>query len=183
MVNDNNGDDDSLSENYNKKYWWWISDSDSNPSSARGSSGWARELWRKKREVEKKETWQLPERRPSNLTNPRLTLDLCFIFPDFVINQLNIRPVEVDYKIEHYVSTSNFWIPVSILLGFWCVDLYRRRWKERWLGRRMIWPGQSGIDARVKLVSPRSVACTATHTHTHTQTWYHFSNRQTPIQE
>ena len=99
-----------------KKYWWWISDSDSNPSSARGSSGWARELWRKKREVEKKETWQLPERRPSNLTNPRLTHDLCLIFPDFVINQLNIRPVEVDYKIEHHVSTSNFWIPVSILL-------------------------------------------------------------------
>ena len=65
----------------------------------------------KKREVEKKETWQLPERRPSNLTNPRLTHDLCLIFPDFVINQLNIRPV------EHHVSTSNFWIPVSILLA------------------------------------------------------------------
>ena len=50
------------------------------------------------------------------MTNPRLTHDLCLIFPDFVINQLNIRPVEVDYKIEHHVSTSNFWILVSILL-------------------------------------------------------------------
>ena len=30
----------------------------------------------------------------------------------------------------------------------------------------MIWPGQSGIDARVKSVSPQSVACPVTHTHT-----------------
>ena len=35
----------------------------------------------------------------------------------------------------------------------------------------MIWPGQSGIDARVKSVSPQSVACPVTHTHT--RAWHH----------
>ena len=88
-----------------KKYWWWISDSDSNPSSARGSSGWARELWRKKREVEKKETWQLPERRPSNLTNPRLTHD------SFYISRFCNEPIE-----RCDGTASNFWIRVLILL-------------------------------------------------------------------
>ena len=40
MVNDNNADDDSFSENYNKKILMVNnSDSDGNPSSARGSSG------------------------------------------------------------------------------------------------------------------------------------------------